>query len=53
MPYYKHKHYDDSSGVSGFKAKYTGTCMICKEAILLEQIVRVFSKGKLYHVSCI
>jgi hypothetical protein len=39
--------------VTGFPAKYAGTCIICKKAIEVGQSIRKYDYGKAYHIECI
>jgi len=43
----------DKPEIKGFNAKFTGTCMICKEAVAVGEHIRWFSYGNVMHVECI
>ena len=37
----------------GFIAKYSGTCTLCKEPILIGTTIRMWSRPKVAHIECV
>ena len=42
-----------SEAQQGFIAKYSGTCTLCKEPILIGATIRMWSRPKVAHIECV